>query len=413
MAFSLSARLSLMMFLNYVVWGAWYVTIATYLTSTLHFTGLQAGAVFGTTAVASMISPFFVGLIADRYFSAERVLASLHVIGAVLLYAVSKATTFGSVYALMLAYCLCYFPTISLTNSLTLRNISDAGKQFPLIRVFATLGWIVIGVVVGKMNIETTATPFLLAAGASIVMAAFSLTLPHTPPAPAVGPANFRTILGLDALVMLKQPSFLVFSIASLLACIPLTFYFSFTNTYLNELKVENAAGKMTLGQVSEVVMMLLMPFIFRRISVKGILLLGLAAWAARYALLAYGDPLSGMWMFYLAILLHGVCYDFFFMTGQLYTDQEAPAHLRGTAQGFITFLTYGIGMFLGSMLSGSAVDFFSTTANGVVTRNWQSFWLSSSIGAFALLVVVAAFFRSSARVESRTEEAFAAAGAD
>lgn len=389
------------MFLNYVIWGSWYVTIGTYLTATLKFSGSETGAVFGTTALACMISPFFVGLIADRFFASERVLAVLHLIGAVLLYLVTQVTSFGSLYAIMLAYCLCYFPTISLTNSLTLRQISDQGRDFPLIRVFATLGWIVIGVVIGNLGIEAAKTPFLIAAAASLVMSAFSLTLPHTPPANQGQEVTVRRILGLDALVMLKDPTFLVFVIASILACIPLTFYFSFTNAYLNEVHVNNSAGKMALGQVSEVGMMLLMPFIFRRVSVKTILLAGLIAWSVRYALLAYGNAGSGMWMFYIAILLHGVCYDFFFMTGQLYTDIVAPANLRSAAQGLIIFLTYGVGMFVGSLLSGGAVDYFTRTVGNTVTRDWQGFWLSSSLGAFAILLIVAFFFRSHAKVQT------------
>jgi nucleoside transporter len=329
----------------------------------------------------------------------------------VLLYSVTLVTSFGAVYTIMLVYCLFYFPTIALTNSLTLRNLHDIGGQFPLIRVFGTLGWIAIGQTVGRMGVETTATPFLLAAGASIVMALFSLTLPHTPPEAKTDHPTIGKLLGLDALVMLKQRSYLVFVIASVLACIPLTFYFSFTNTYLNAVGVVNAAGKMTLGQVSEVGMMLAMPFIFRRVTLKSILLLGLASWAVRYALLAYGNPDAGMWMFYIAILLHGVCYDFFFMTGQLYTDQEAPIHLRSTAQGLITFLTYGVGMFIGSLLSGYALDFFTTQVDGKAVPNWQSFWLSSAVGSAAILVMLALFFRDHSKVEQqKTEPAGAAA---
>jgi nucleoside transporter len=390
-----------MMFLNYVIWGAWYVTLSTYLTINLKFTGTQAGAVFGTTALACIISPFFVGLIADRFFASERVLAVLHLFDAVLLYFVTKVTSFGAVYTLMFAYCLCYFPTIALTNSLTLQHLKDTGRDFPLIRVFGTLGWIAIGVTIGHLRVETSTTPFLLAAGASVVMSLFSLTLPHTPP-PSRGQAvNIRSILGLDALVMFKRSAFAVFAIASVLACIPLTFYFSFTNTYLNELHVENAAGKMALGQASEVAMMLLMPFILRRLSVKNILIMGLLAWSVRYMLLAYGNPQAGLWMFYLAILLHGLCYDFFFMTGQLYTDQEAPAHLRSAAQGVITFLTYGVGMLIGSLVSGRTIDYFTHVGGGIVTRNWQSFWISSALTSFLILLLVAAFFRTNARIES------------
>jgi nucleoside transporter len=392
-------RLSLMMFLNYVIWGSWYVTLGAYLTINLKFTGTQAGAVFGTTALACMISPFFVGLIADRFFASERVLAALHLLGAVLLFFVTKATSFGPVYTLMFAYCLCYFPTIALTNSLTLQHLKDPGRDFPLIRVFGTLGWIAIGVTIGRLGVETSTVPFMLAAGASVVMSIFSLTLPHTPPPSKGQTVTLRRILGLDALVMLKRPSFAVFAVASILACIPLTFYFSFTNAYLNELHVENAAGKMALGQASEVIMMLLMPFILRWVTVRSILIIGLLAWSVRYMLLAYGNPYGGIWMFYVAILLHGICYDFFFMTGQLYTDQEAPPNLRSAAQGLITFLTYGVGMLIGSLIAGRTVDYFTHTAGGVVTRNWQSFWISSSLSAFVILLLITIFFRSQSKI--------------
>ena len=356
-------RLSLMMFLNYVIWGSWYVTLGAYLTINLKFTGTQAGAVFGTTALACMISPFFVGLIADRFFASERVLVRSASAGRCAPLLCHQGDQFGSVYALMFIYCLCYFPTIALTNSLTLQHLKDTGRDFPLIRVFGTLGWIAIGVTIGRLGVETSTVPFLLAAGASVVMSIFSLTLPHTPPPSKGQSVTMRRILGLDALVMLKRPSFAVFAVASILACIPLTFYFSFTNAYLNELHVPNAAGKMALGQASEVVMMLLMPFILRRVTVRSILIMGLLAWSVRYMLLAYGNPDGGIWMFYLAILLHGVCYDFFFMTGQLYTDQEAPANLRSAAQGLITFLTYGVGMLIGSLISGRTVDYFTSSA--------------------------------------------------
>ena len=404
---SLKARLCLMMFINYVIWGSWYVTIGTYLTATLKFSGTEAGAIFGTTALASMISPFFIGMVADRFFSTEKVLAVLHLMGAVLLYFITRATSFTSVYTLVLAYCLCYFPTIALTNSLTLQQLTNAGNQFPFIRMFATIGWIAIGQTIGNMGIETTATPFLLAAGASVVMALYCLTLPHTPP-PGKDKGQkvtVRELLGLDALVMLKRRPYFIFVVASILACIPLTFYFSFTNAFLNEVGVVNAAGKMSLGQVSEVGVMLLMPFIFRKITVRGVFMLGLACWSLRYGLLAFGNANAGIWMFYLAILLHGFCFDFFFMTGQLYTDQEAPPNLRGTAQGFLTFLTYGVGMFIGSLLSGVALDFFSTKSpTGALTHNWQSFWLGSAAGAFVILALVAVFFQTRAKIQNKAK---------
>lgn len=396
-------RLALMMFLTYVVWGSWYVIIGTYLTQTLKFTGTQTGAVFGTTALACMISPFFVGLIADRFFATERLMCTLHMIGAVLLYLVSTARDFTTVYLLMLAYCLCFFPTLALTNSITLRNVSDPATDFPRIRLFATIGHIVINLVIGGLQIERSSMPFVISAGASILMGLYCLTLPHTPPKAKGEKVSWKSVIGLDALVMVKDRSYAIFVIASVLACIPLAFYFSFTNAYLNESGVLNAAGKMTLGQVTEIIMMLLMPFLFRRLPLKQILLLGLASWSLRYVMLAYGNSGGLMWLFYGAILLHGICYDFFFMTGQLYTDQQAPQHLRGAAQGFIMFLTYGVGMFLGSLLSGWTVDFF-TTSQG--QRDWKAFWLSSSACAFVILLLLAVFFKSREKIRTQNEPA-------
>ena len=402
----IKTRLGAMMFIQYIIWGAWYVTLNTYLTATLGFTGTQAGAVFGTTALASLVAPFFVGLVADRFFATERVMASLYLISAILLFLVTKVSTFPAVYGLLLAFCLCYFPTIALTNAITMRQVADPGRDFPLIRMMGTIGWIFINLVVGFMRVEAGTTPFLLAAAAAIVMCIFSLiALPHTPPPARGQKVTVRGILGLDALAMMKDRSYLVFVIASVLACIPLTFYYSFTNVYLNEAGVVNAAGKMSLGQMSEVGMMLLMPLVFRAFTVRGILLMGLGAWALRYVLLAYGDPGPGVWMFYLAIILHGVCFDFFFVTGQLYTDQEAPPHLRSTAQGFITVVTYGVGMLIGSLLSGGVLDYFSTTVNGVVTRNWTAFWLSSAAMSAGIALLVLFFFRSPAKIRSKGKD--------
>ncbi len=398
---SIRARLSLMMFLNYVIWGAWYVTIDTYLTTTLHFTGTEAGAIFGTTALASLISPFFIGLVADRFFSSERVLALLHLIGACLLFYVTRVTSFSAVYALMFIYCLCYFPTIALTNSIALQHMTNAGRDFPLIRVFGTFGWIGIGITISILAVEKSAAQFLIAAAASIAMALFSLTLPHTPPKSKGKEIRVREVLGLDALVMFKKPAFSVFAAASVLACIPLTFYFSFTNNYFNDLHLQNAAGKMTLGQASEVGMMLAMPFLLKRMTVRSILIVGMLSWTLRYLLLAYGNVGAAVWTFYIAILLHGVCFDFFFVTGQLYTDQEAPPHLRSAAQGIITFLTYGVGMFIGAVSSGVTIDYFTHTVGGTVVRNWQSFWLTSAASSFVVLLLIALFFRSRSRIKA------------
>jgi nucleoside transporter len=403
MGAAMNVRLGAMMFLEYVIWGAWYVTLNTYLTATLGFSGTQAGAVFGTTAIASLVAPFIVGLVADRFFATERVLATLYAVGAVLILLVTQVTSFVAVYALLLAFCLCYFPTIALTNAITMKNLADPGKSFPPIRMMGTIGWILINLLVGFMHVEAKATPFLFGAAACVVMCVFSLTmLPHTPPSGGGQRVTLRSVLGLDALAMMKDRSYLIFVIASFLACVPLTFYYSFTNVYLNEVGVNNAAGKMSLGQMSEVGLMLAMPLVFRALSVRGILLMGMSAWAVRYLLLAYGDPGPGMWMFYLAILLHGVCYDFFFVTGQLYTDQEAPSHLRSTAQGFITVVTYGFGMLVGSLLSGYVLDLFSTTSGSTVTRDWHSFWWSSAAMSFAIALLVLFFFRSPAKIRAK-----------
>ena len=402
-------RLGIMMFLQYIIWGSWYVTLNTYLTSTLHFSGTEAGAAFSTVSIASLVSPFFVGLVADRFFSTERVMAVLYALGAVCMVLLSRVTTFGGVFGLLLAFCLCYFPTIALSNSIAMQQVKDPGRDFPPIRVMGTLGWIAVNLVIGFMAVEAMTTPFLIAAGACVVMCLYSaVALPHTPPPARGQQVTIGRILGLDALAMLKDRSYLVFVIASILACIPLTFYYSFTNPYLNDVGVVNAAGKMTLGQVSEVVMMLAMPIAFRLLNVRGILLMGLSAWAIRYLLLAFGNPGAGMWMFYIAILLHGLCYDFFFVAGQLYTDQAAPSHLRSTAQGFITFVTYGIGMLIGSLLSGGILDYFSTTTATGVARNWQSFWLSSAAMSVVITLLVLFFFRSNARVGTQPNRAAA-----
>lgn len=387
-------RLSVMMFLQYVIWGAWYVTITTYLTQTLGFTGTQAGIVFSTVSIASLVSPFFVGLVADRFFATERVMAFLYVISAVLVYAVTKVTTFPAVFGLMLGFCLCYFPTVSLTNSIAMQSLKDPGRDFPPIRTLGTFGFIVVVSVVSLYKWEASSMQFALSAIAAVVMAVYSIAvLPHTPPPARGQQITWQRAIGLDTLSMMKDRNFAVFIIASILACIPLTFYYSFANAYLNDLHVNNAGFMMTLGQWAELVMLLAMPALFRIFSIRGVLLIGLASWAIRYLLLGYGDAGPGIWMFYLAILLHGACYDFFFVAGQLYTDQEAPSHLRSSAQGFILFVTYGIGMYVGSVLSGVARDYFPT---------WQAFWLSSAMMSAAIFLLVLFFFRAKVMIRGK-----------
>jgi nucleoside transporter len=400
----IKTRLAIMMFLQYVIWGAWYVTITTYLTQTLNFTGTEAGLVFSTVSIASLVTPFFVGLVADRFFATERVMAVLYALSAVILYLVTQVTTFAGVFWLMLAFCLAYFPTVALTNSITMQAVKDPGRDFPPIRVLGTLGFIVAVSFVSLQGMEDQSGQFLVAAVAAVAMAVFSIgALPHTPPPARGQKVTWQRAVGLDTLSMMKQTNFMVFIIASILACIPLTFYYSFANAYLNDLQVPNAGFMMTLGQWAELLMLLAMPLTFRYVNIRGVLLIGLASWALRYVLLGYGDAGSGIWMFYIAILLHGACYDYFFVAGQLYTDQEAPGHLRSSAQGFITFVTYGIGMYIGSVLSGVVVDYFTVIdAAGNAVRDWQSFWLSSAIMSAAIMLLVLFFFRSKEKIRPK-----------
>jgi len=379
-----------LMFLQYFVWGSWYVTMGTWLGQTLHFSGEQIGLAAGTTALAAMISPFFMGMVADRFFSTERILAALHLIGGVVMFWASLQTTFGTFYTILLIYTLCFMPTLALSNSISFHQMKDPGREFPAIRVLGTIGWIVAGLLIGTLGLEASATPLQLAAASSIVLGVFCLALPHTPPQKQ-SRAKLADILGLDALKLLGERSFSIFVLGSFLICIPLQFYYAFANLFLNELHVTNAAGKMTLGQMSEIFFMLVMPWFFRRLGVKYMLLVGMAAWTARYVLFAYGNSSDLVWMLYAGILLHGICYDFFFVTGQIYVDRRAPADLRAAAQGLIAFVTLGVGMFIGSWVSGRVVDAFG----GPAGHDWQSIWLVPAAGAAVVLLLFAFFFRS------------------
>jgi len=383
-------KLSALMFLQYFVWGAWSVTMGTWLGETLHFTGGQIGLAAGTTALAAMISPFFVGMVADRFFATEKILAALHVVGGGVLFYASTQTSFGAFYAVLLVYALCYMPTLALSNSISFRHMADPTRDFPSVRVLGTIGWIVAGLFIGTLGLEATAVPMRIAAGASVLLGIFSVALPHTPPARR-GRVTIREVLGLDALKLLGERSFAIFVLGSFLICIPLQFYYAFANPFLNEINVTNAAGKMTLGQMSEIGFMLVMPWFFRRLGVKWMLLVGMAAWATRYMLFAYGNNGPLVWMLYAGILVHGVCYDFFFVTGQIYVDQKAPTDLRAAAQGLIAFVTLGLGMFIGSYLSGMVVD---TYASGT-THAWDKIWIVPAAGAAGVLVLFALFFQS------------------
>jgi len=377
-------RLRVMMLFEFAIWGAWYVTVGTWLGKTLHFTGTEIGAVAGTTAVGAIISPLFVGLLADRLFDTRKVLTALHLLGAVLLVVAAQQTSFGLVYAALLAYSLCYMPTLALTASLAMRHIKDPEQEFGAIRVFGTIGWIVMGLIVGAWGVEATASPLLLAAGLSVVMAGYCFTLPSTPPLARNTRFELKHALPLESIHLLRDRSMAVFALASFLICIPLQFYYAFTNLFLNEVGVVNAAGKMTGGQMSELFCMLLIPWFFRRLGVKWMLAVGMLAWVIRYTMFAYGDAGSMMWMLWLGIILHGICFDFFFVVGQIYIDREAPPALRAATQGLITFLTYGLGMFVGSWLSGAVVQAYT---KGESVHDWTSIWLIA--GGFAAFVFV------------------------
>lgn len=389
MNLQMRTRLSAMMFLEYFIWGAWYVTLGTWLSSSLHFTGQQIGLAAGATSVGAILAPFFVGLIADRLFATQKVLAVLHGVGAALLLATSLQTSFTALYSLILLYCLCFMPTLALTNSLAFRQMDDPKQEFGSIRVLGSIGWIVVGLVIGSMKLEATATAMQLAAGASLLMGIYCLTLPSTPPlGNQTDRFSIRNVFPREAFALLKERSMLIFVIASFFICIPLQFYYAFTNLFLNQVGVQNAAGKMTGGQMSELLCMVLIPWFFRRLGVKYMLVAGMGAWVLRYLLFAYGNPTDGMWMFWGGILLHGICYDFFFVTGQIYIDQKADAGLRAAAQGLITFITYGLGMFVGSWLSGFVVEHYTlATPQSAVTYDWRSIWLFSAIVSALVLV--------------------------
>jgi nucleoside transporter len=393
-------RLALMMFLQYFIWGAWYVTLGTWLARGLRFSGQEIGLAAGTTAIGAIVSPFLVGVIADRSFATQKLLGVLHLAGAALLFEAARQHSFGFFYAVILLYSLCYMPTLSLTNSLAMRQMQSPQREFGPIRVLGTIGWIVAGLIIGGLGLEATSAPMNIAAACSLLMGLYCFTLPDTPPLARAERNRDAGVLSKKALRFLGARSMAVFVLASFLICIPLQFYYAFTNLFLNEMGIVNAAGKMTAGQMSELAFMLLLPWFFARLGVKYMLVLAMLAWVVRYLFFAYGNDGPLIWMLWGGILLHGICYDFFFVTGQIYVDQKAPVALRAAAQGLITLITYGIGMLVGSWLSGRVVEAYSHTpgGGGNVVHDWRHIWLFSAACAAIVLAAFLLSFRESER---------------
>lgn len=393
------AKLSTMMFLQFFIWGAWYTTIAVYMTH--HGMGTLTHWPYTVNPIAAIAAPFFLGLIADRYFATEKVLGVLHVLGGLVMLVVPQATGAPTVFiVLLLIYNLCYMPTLGLANSLAFHHIQSQEQQFPLIRVFGTVGWIVAGLfisyVLGPLTgavAEQTPLPIYSTATASIILGLFSFTLPHTPPPAAGQPVSLRSILGLDALKQLGDRSFYVFIAASLLLCIPLAAYYNFTQLFLSDAGVTKIAATQTWGQISETGFMLLMPLFFARLGVKKMLLLGMGAWVLRYGLFAIAAPSAIFPLILIGILLHGVCYDFFFVTGQIYVDKKSTPAVRGQAQGFLVLVTYGVGMLIGAQVAGNVYKSMLAGATSMTLDRWPSFWVLPAGFAAGILILFALLF--------------------
>ncbi|MGS2763356.1 nucleoside permease [Sinomicrobium sp. M5D2P9] len=396
-------QLSLMMFLEFFIWGGWFVSLGTFLGNNLQATGGETAMAFSTQSWGAIIAPFIIGLIADRYFNAEKILGLLHLIGAVLMYQMAYAADFSAFYPYILGYMILYMPTLALVNSVSFNQMKDPAKQFPLVRVFGTIGWITAGLIISFVfNWDSSAgieqgllkNTFLMTAVASAILGLFSFTLPKTPPQAKISgeKPSISEILGLDALKLLKSKNFLVFFLSSVLICIPLAFYYQNANPFLAEVGMENPTGKMTIGQASEVLFMLLLPIFFKRFGIKMTLLAGMLAWTIRYLLFAYGDAGELVFMLLTGIALHGICYDFFFVSGQIYTDSKAGEKYKSAAQGLITLATYGVGMLIGFWVAGKISDQF-LMADG--SHDWKSIWTYPAFFALGVMILFLLFFKN------------------
>jgi len=394
-------RLCVMMFLQFFIWGGWFVTMGSYLAANLHASGAQTGLAYSTQSWGAIIAPFIVGLIADRYVNAERLLGALHIAGGILMYAVFSARDFGAFYPYVLTYMILYMPTLALVNAISFRQMAEPAQHFSTVRVWGTIGWIVAGLVISYLFAWDSRAgitqgmlrnTFLMCSLASFALGLYSFTLPRTPPQPrSAEPRRLSQLLGLDALVLLRDRNFAVFFSASILICIPLAFYYQNANQFLTEIHVANATGKQTIGQMSEVLFMLAIPVFLRTFGMKTTLLVGMLAWVCRYLLFAFGNAGELAFMLLVGIALHGVCYDFFFVSGQIYTDSKAGAQHKAAAQGLITLATYGLGMLIGFSAAGFIDDLYA--AAGV--HDWRSIWLYPAAFAAVVFVLFAVTFRN------------------
>jgi nucleoside transporter len=398
-------QLSTMMFLEFFVWGAWFVTLGTFLIRNLNASGAQTSAVFSTQSWGAIIAPFIIGLIADRYFNAEKILGVLHIIGAIFLYQVYRVGAVTNVYPpavfyYLLIYMILFMPTLALVNSISFNQMTNTEKEFPPVRVWGTIGWIVAGLAISfvfvwdseaNINAGLMKDTFLMASIASLILGIFSFTLPKTPPKMPKGTqVKISEVLGLDALKLLKDKNYLIFFIASILIDIPLAFYYQYANPYLTDIGMTNATAKMSLGQFFEIFFLLMLPFFFKKFGFKITIMAGMLAWAIRYALFAYGNAGDLTFMLIIAIILHGICYDFFMVSGQIYTDAKAGPKIKSAAQGLITLATYGIGMLIGYEIAGLIADAYKTGENAF---DWKMIWIIPSIIAFVVFLLFAVFF--------------------
>lgn len=389
-------KLSFMMFLQFFIWGAWFVTLGTFLGKNMNSTGGEIGQAFGTQSWGAIIAPFFIGLIADRYFNAEKILGVLHLVGAFLLYQMAHCENFSAFYPYVFIYMVSYMPTLALVNSIAFRQMSDPARDFANIRVFGTLGWVIAGLAISflfawdapdAINNGALKNTFLLAGGSAALLGIFSFLLPATPPvARGNNNVSIKDVLGLEALALLKERNFLVFFISSILICIPLAFYYANANPFLVDSGMTNPTGKMTIGQISEMAFMLVLPLFFKKYGFKNTILIGMLAWGIRYVLFAFGDAGSLSWMLLLGIALHGICYDFFFVSGQIYTDSKAGAEHKSAAQGLITLATYGVGMLIGFWISGKITEAYTT--------DWKMIWLIPAGFSILIFLLFAVLFR-------------------